>query len=181
MTLSTLTILLGLAVVASNLPVFINLKAFKEWAAKFPRSIPAGYVLMGLATAWFLHNLSLEETADFLAYKKPMMMGFGVVGVMTCIYVTDFLPVRGLAVLLLLLAKEMLDTARWVDSQWRLVVSTWAYLMIIAGMWWTVAPWRFRDLLNWAVANDTRLKLIAGLKTGFGILLLTLGWTAFRS
>jgi len=180
MTLSKLSIVLGIVVTLANLYVFMNPKTVREMAPKFPRNLPLGYVLMGLATAWFLYNLNLEQTADFLAYKKPMMIGFGAVGVMTCIYVTDFLPVRGLAILLMLLAKLMLDTARWADTQWRLVFSVWAYVMILAGMWWTISPWRVRDLVNWAVADERRLKMWAGVKSGFGALLIVLGVTAFR-
>ena len=106
MTLSTLSILLGLVVAGANFYVVFNLKKTREMAPKIPRSMLLGYVLMGLATIWFLYNLSQEKTADFLAFKKPMMMGFGAVGVMTCIYVRDFLPVRGLAVLLMLFVRK---------------------------------------------------------------------------
>ncbi len=180
MTLSKLSILLGLVAALANIYVFLNPKTVRELAPKFPRNIPLGYVLMGLATMWFLHNLNLEQTADFLAFKKPMMIGFGAVGVMTCIYVTDFLPVRGLAILLMLLAKYVLDLSRWVDTQWRLIFSVWAYVMIICGMWWTVSPWRMRDLINWAVADERRIKLGAGVKIGFGLLLIVLGLTVFR-
>lgn len=180
MTLSTLSILLGLGVLAPSLYVFASPKGAQEWASKFPRSISTGYLLMGIATLWFLYNLKQEQTADFLAYKNPMMIGFGAVGVLTCIYVTDFLSIRALAVLLMLLAREMLDTARWVDTQWRLVISTWAYVMILAGMWWTIAPWRLRDLLNWANSEPARLKLLAGIKAAFGVLVLVLGLSVFR-
>ncbi len=180
MTLSKLCILLGVVAAVANGFVFMNPKPVREWAPKFPRSIPLGYVLMGLATLWFLHNLNLEQTADFLAFKRPMMIGFGAVGVLTCIYVTDFLPVRGLAILLMLLAKYVLDACRWADTQWRLVLSVWAYVMILAGMWWTISPWRVRDLIDWAVADEQRLRFAAGIKAGFGLFLIVLGLTAFR-
>ncbi|MFT4587310.1 MAG: hypothetical protein ACI9VS_002372 [Candidatus Binatia bacterium] len=180
MTLSKISILLGVEFLAPALLIFFAAELFKRGASQFPRSILTGYVLMGGATIWFLCNLNQEQTADFLAYKNPMMMGFGAVGVLTCIYVTDFLSIRGLAVLLMLGAKEMLDSARWVDTQWRLLISTLAYLMILGGMWWTIAPWRFRDLLNWAIGDPDRLKLIGGIFTGIGALLVALGFTVFR-
>src|SRR5207244_5436943 len=123
---------------------------------KFPRSEPWGYALMLLGTVWFLWNLNGENISDFAAYKKAMLIGFAAVGVATCIYVRDFLAVRGLAVVFLLLAKLMVDTARWEDTGWRLVIVTWAYVLVIAGMWFTVSPWRLRDLLNWGTATDQR-------------------------
>src|SRR5439155_22741864 len=85
-----------------------------------------GYALMLLGTSWFLWNLNAENISDFAAYKRLMLIGFAAVGVATCIYVRDFLAVRGLAIVFLLLAKLMVDTARWADTGWRLVIVTWA-------------------------------------------------------
>ena len=136
---------------------------------------------MGLGTAWFLWNLNNEAISDFAAYKSVMLFGFGAVGVLTCIFVRDFLAVRGLAVVLLLLGKLMLDTARWHDSEWRLVVSTLAYVWIIAGMWFTVSPWRLRDLIQWATANERRLRLVSAVRLALGAFLVILGLTVFRA
>jgi len=93
----------------------------------------------------------------------------------------DFLPVRGLAVLFLLLAKLMVDTARWEDTEWRLVIATWAYVLAVAGMWFTISPWRLRDILNWATATEERTRLLSGLRLAFGVFVLVLGMTVFRA
>ena len=100
-------------------------------------------------------------------------------GVATCIYVRDFLAVRGLAIVFLLLAKLMVDTARWEDTEWRLVIVTWAYLLIVAGMWFTISPWRLRDMINCATANETRTRIFAALRCAFGMFVLILGATVF--
>jgi hypothetical protein len=138
-------------------------------------------VLVGLATIWFLWNLHLEEISDFAAYKKWMFVGFAAVGLGTCIFVRDFLAVRGLAVLLLLLAKLMVDTARWMETEWRLVIVTWAYVWVVAGMWFTVSPWRLRDLLHWSTETDGRVRTGCGLRFGFGVFVAILGLTVFRA
>ena len=142
MKLSTLAILLGLGFGLPQLFGLLNPSKFREAVRQFPRSETWGYGLMVLGTAWFLWNLGQENISDFAAYKKAMLIGFAAVGVATCIYVRDFLAVRGLAIVFLLLAKLMVDTARWEDTEWRLVIVTWAYLLVIAGMWLTVSPWR---------------------------------------
>ena len=77
---------------------------------KFPRNLPLGILLMLLGTAWFVWNVNIEPIADFSAFKPYMMVGFAAVGVLSRIYVQDFLAVRGLAVVLLLLGKLMVDT-----------------------------------------------------------------------
>ena len=136
---------------------------------------------MGLGTAWFLWNLNNESISDFAAYKSIMLLGFGAVGVLTCIFVRDFLAVRGLAVVLFLLGKLMLDTARWHDSEWRLVISVWAYVWIMAGMWFTVSPWRLRDLIQWAPPMNPASGWVAAFRLALGALVLILGLTVFRA
>jgi hypothetical protein len=181
MNLSALAVLLGLGVGLPQVYGLLKPKQCGEAARRFPRSELWGYGLMLTATAWFLWNLHQENISDFAAYKPAMMIGFGAVGIGACFFLRDFLAVRGLAVLMLLLAKLIVDTARWADSEWRLVLVTWAYAMVVAGMWWTVSPWRVRDLIGWTTATEGRIRLLSGVRLAFGLLLLILGLTAFRT
>ena len=93
----------------------------------------------------------------------------------------DFLAVRGLAVVLLLLAKLMVDTGRpdLAQTHWVLVIQTWAYVLVVAGMWLTISPWRLRDLLDWGTANEKRIKVGCGLRLAFGLFVAVLGLTVF--
>src|SRR5512135_263151 len=110
--LSTLAIVLGLLIAALNAYGLLKPAEFAAKARKFPRYTPIGWPLMLIATAWFLYYLSIESVSDFASYKPILYVFFGAVGLGTCIFVQDFLPVRGLAVLLLLAGKLMVDTAR---------------------------------------------------------------------
>lgn len=179
--LSTLSIILGLAATLLNVYGVIKPAAFAAAARKFPRCTPVGYVLMIVSTIWFVANVSHEAVADFASFKPALYALFVAVGFGSCLFVKDFLPVRGLAVFLLLLAQLMVDTARRVDTSWRLVITTWAYLMVLGGMWFTVSPWKLRDLINWATANEQRTRLFSGVRTAFGLLVLCLGLTIFRA
>ena len=179
MSLSFLSILLGLGFAIPNTLALIKPEAFRDAVRRFPRSNMCGYVLMGLGTLWFLNNLRQESISDFESYKPVMLIGFAAIGIGTCLYVRDFLAVRGLAVVLLLLAKLTLDTARWVDSPWRLVLVVWAYLWIVAGVWFTISPWRLRDFLSWATATERRVKIGGICRVAFGLFIALLGVVAF--
>jgi hypothetical protein len=181
MKLSTLAVLLGLVFSIPQLYGLAKPSSFATALRRFPRSPQWGIFLMVLGTVWFLWNLNNESISDFAAYKGIMLVGFGAVGLLTCIFVQDYLAVRGLAVVLLLLAKLMLDTARWYDSEWRLVISAWAYVWILAGMWFIVSPWRLRDLIQWSTANERRVRVGSALRLALGILVLVLGLTVFRA
>ena len=179
--LSTLSILLGLGFGLPNIYGLLKPRAFGEAVRKFPRSTNAGYALMLLATAWFIWNLKEESIADFENLKPALFALFAAIGIGTCVFVRDFIAVRGLAVMFLLLAKLMVDAARWAGSDFRLVIVTWAYLLVIAGMWFTISPWRMRDLLNWGTATEQRIRIGSGLRLAFGLFVAILGLTAFRA
>src|SRR5208283_4228342 len=157
--------------------------AFAAAVRKFPRSLPWGYALMLLGTVWFLWNLNQESIADFASYKNVLLAAFAGVGLSACFFVQDFLAVRGLAIVLLLLAKLMVDTGRPALplTPWVLVFQTWAYALVVAGIWFTVSPWRLRDLLNWGTANEKRIKVGCGLRLAFGLFVAALGVMKFQA
>jgi len=179
--LSTLSILLGLVIGLPQLYGNLNPTGFAAAVRKFPRSLPAGYALMLLGTAWFLFNLSQESISDFAAFKTPLLAGFAAIGLGACIFVQDFLAVRGLAVVLLLLAKLMVDSGRphLSDTPWVLVIQAWAYLLVLGGMWFTVSPWRLRDFLEWGTANEKRIKVGCGIRLALGVFVAFLGLAKF--
>jgi len=183
MSLSLLSIWLGVGLSVPQIFGLVNPAQFTAAARKFPRSQPAGWVLMLLGTAWFLYIVNYEPIADFSAYKNYMMLGFGLVGVLACIFVPDFLAVRGLAIVLMLLGKLMVDTGRphLGESPFVVVNQALAYVFVIIGMWLTIAPWRFRDWLNWFTASEQRVRLSCALRLVFYGFIIGLGLTAFRT
>ncbi len=180
MKLSTLAVLLGTVFSVPQLVGLFSPAVFAEKARKFPRSEAWGYLLMSIATAWFLWNLDHESISDFAAYKKVMLTGFAAIGVATCIFVRDFLAVRGLAIVLLLLAWYTLNLTRWAESPWRLLIVCWAYVWVISGMWFTISPWRLRDYLHWTTATPERIRFTSGLRLAWGVLVALLGVTVLR-
>ncbi|MGZ5518948.1 MAG: hypothetical protein ACXWJX_14725 [Limisphaerales bacterium] len=170
---------MGLLVALVNLAGLLAPAQVTAFARKFPRNTAIGYVLMLIGTLWFLYNVSIESLADFESMKKFLFGLFIAIAIGTCLFVKDFLAVRGLAIVMLLLGKLMVDSARWVDSDWRLVMVVWAYLMIVAGMWLTVSPWRLRDAIDFDTANAKRLRMFSAARLAFGVLVAILGFVVF--
>ena len=113
--------------------------------------------------------------------RQAVLAAFAAVGLGACVFVQDLLAVRGLAIVLLLLAKLMVDTGRpeLPVTSWVLVFQTWAYLLVVAGIWFTISPWRLRDLLLWATASEKRIKIGCVARLAFGIFIAVLGVTKF--
>ena len=192
MKLSLLSILLGVGMGLPQVYGVLKPAGLAAAARKFPRNLPVGVVLMLIATAWFAWNVNVEPIADFSAFKPYMLGAFIAVGILSCIFVQDFLAVRALAVLMLLLAKLMVDTGRPYlpgtlfhaqpgESSWVLVIQAWAYVFVILGIWFTITPWRLRDLINWATATEGRTRLLSVVRLGFAFCILLLGLTVFRA
>lgn len=180
MKLSTLSILIGGVVALLNLLAIAMPAAFTNWARKFPRNVPLGMLLMAISTGWFVMNLKGESIADFEKAKPILYVLFIGVGIGTCVFVQDFLAARGLAVFLMLLGKLMVDTARWgSESDWRLVITGWAYVMVVAGMWVTISPWRLRAFLEWNTASVGRLRAISAVRLALALFVVALGLTVF--
>lgn len=182
MKLSLLSILLGVGMSVPQVYALTKPTEFTTVARRLPRNVPAGVVLMLLATAWFLWIVNAEPIADFSAYKPAMMIAFAAVGVLTCVFVQDFLAARGLAVVLLLLGKLMVDTGRphLDQSPFVLVIQTWAYVMIVAGIWFTITPWKLRDLIEFATATENRIRIGSAVRLAFALFIVALGLTVFR-
>ncbi len=183
MKLSLLSILLGAGMSIPQIYGIANPQKFAAAARKFPRNLPAGIFLMLLGTAWFIWNVNIEPIADFSAFKPYMMVAFAAVGILSCIYVQDFLAVRGLAVVALLLGKLMVDTGRphLGETHWVLVIQIWAYFLIVMGICFTITPWKLRDILNWATATEARIKIGSIIRLTFALFVVLLGLTAFRA
>ncbi len=179
--LSILAIVLGIGVAVPQVYGIVKPAAFSALARKFPRSLPCGIALMLLGTGWFLYYLSQESVADFAAYKNLLFIGFAAIGIGSCVFVQDFLAVRGLAVVLLLLAKLMVDTGRpeLTVTPFVNLFQAWAYVLVCVGIWLTVSPYRLRDWIDWFTATEQRIKVGCGIKLAFGLIIALLGITKF--
>ena len=71
-------------------------------------------------------------------------------------FVDELLPPRALGGLLLLLANPVLKSARWLDTEWRLVMIVIAYLWVIAGIIFVLSPFRLRQAAEFGTRTDLR-------------------------
>ena len=178
--LSNLSVILGALILAKGICGLVAEKKAREFIKAFPRTDNLGYLAILLAMVWFLMILKDENMADFEKFRTHFNIFILITGIGACFYLKDYLAVRGSAVLMMLIAKLIVDTARFHESAWRLLPVSMAYLMVIVGMWFTVSPWRCRDLIDWAIASDKRYKVLCGIRVGLGVLLLVLGLVEFK-
>lgn len=174
-TLSTLSVILGILLLGSSAFVFAKPETCKRFLLAFPRSLPWGYLFLVVSSVWFLCHFQNEDITDFAQMKRPMFVLFIVLAIGVGLYVRDFLAVRTYSIFLFLVAKLIYDTARYADSSWAVLFPSVATILVFFGIWFTATPWKMRDLLNWISASTLRLKALAGARAVLGLAFLILG------
>lgn len=171
MNLILATLVAGLLLLASGLALFLYPEPVRKALTAFPRSRPAAFVLLTAATTLvLLHVLQLGE-ADFGKYKHIIFGFFLLLAIGAWFRVPDFLGIRALSVLGLLLAGQFLAAAYLQDPTTRLFLVAFSYLMILSCLYLAAVPFRFRDLVL-RLDNARRLRRgVGGALLGYGILL----------
>jgi hypothetical protein len=178
--LATLSMILGALALGSGVWGMMAREQALDFTKGFPRNDNAGYFTIIAAMVWFLLILKGESMSDFERYRLHFNVFILATGIGACVYLKDYLAVRGSSVLMILLAKWIVDTARWHESDWRLVLVTMAYIMVVKGMWFTASPWRMRDLIEYVTDTEARFQKVCIARVVFGALLLGLGLTVFK-
>ena len=80
-------------------------------ARSLPRSRIAGFVLFTIALFWSFWLLATMEMGEFSAFRRPFLVILPVGFFLTLRFVDEFLAVRALGILALLVAEPMLDAA----------------------------------------------------------------------
>jgi hypothetical protein len=173
--LKPVAITLGAAIIAGRALGVVNPQRYRDIVKKFPRAVWPGVVFLTVVLVWSLVVVS-RASEEGMIISKTYVYAFLVATYAGLIILKfDFLAVRGLAIVMLMLAKVVVDSANQVETPWRLVMTVIAYLWAIAGMWFTVSPYRMRDMIDWATATNGRCRALCAAGCGFGALLIALG------
>lgn len=152
--------------------------ALHKWSFQWIRSQTAAYALFGPAALWFLWHILNLSKADFGDYKNLLMIGFGTVAVSSFFVVKDFLAPRGLAVLMLLAARPLLDAAYMqFQHPQRLFLVVAVYVLICLSLWVGASPFRMRDFYTWLYKRKNRARIAGGTVAAYGLILLVTALT----
>lgn len=142
-----------------------------QLAKKSLRSFPVTLIIMSMAGSWFLYNVIRLGVADFGNYKEFLFIFFLGIGFFAFFHARDFLAVRGGAVLVMLLAKVLLEAAYMQEPRSRLFMVGFVYLCVVAALYLGTVPYRLRDFFDWLFAKEKRAKLLGYFFGLYGIFL----------
>src|SRR6266567_3022431 len=176
LSLQTAGIIAGAFLILISLPGLFK-PEFASVAQRFPRSRFAGVVLLTIALVWTFWLLATIEMGEFAAFRRPLLIAVPIGYVLVLRFVDEFLAVRALGILSLLAAEPLLDAAFLRYETSRLLVTVFAYLLIVAGLFWVTMPYLLRDQINWSAHSSTRWRTIHGIGAAYGLTILACAFT----
>jgi hypothetical protein len=148
-------------------------------ARTLPRSRVGGFVLFTTAFFWSFWLLATMEMGEFSSFRKPLLFIMPVGFLLVLRFVDEFLAARALGILFLLSAEPLLDAAFFRSERSRLLVTVFAYLLIVAGLLWVTMPYLLRDQINWSARSNGRWRLAHGLAFLYGAAILACAATRY--
>jgi hypothetical protein len=147
--------------------------------AAFPRSRGAGIVLLAIDLVWSFWLVSTMEMGEFSAFRRPFLVALPIGFFLTLRYVDEFLAVRALGILALLVAEPLLDAAFFRYESSRLVLTVLAYLLIVLGLTWVMVPYKLRDQINWFSETTARWRGVSVFGFAYGATLIALAFLRY--
>jgi hypothetical protein len=129
-------------------------------------------VLLTIDLIWCFWLLATMEMGEFSGFRKPLLIALPIGYFLTLKFVNEFLAVRALGILCLLAAEPLLDAAFFRYEPTRLLVTVFAYILIVAGLFWVAAPYLLRDQINWSTRTPARWRILHGVTLLYGAALL---------
>src|ERR1700730_3257489 len=162
----------GVLLVIVTLPGFFKPALVQIWLKRFPRSSLAGIILLSLVLVWSFWLLATMEMGEFSSFRRPLMIVLPIGYVLVMRFVDEFLAVRALGILCLLAAEPLLEAAFFRNETSRLLVTVFAYLLIVAGLFWVTMPYLLRDQIHWSARSNTRWHTLHGIAAIYGLTIL---------
>ena len=163
-------LILGLALILYPAPVRNALTAF-------PRSRTAAFVLLVAATGLVLFNVSKLGEADFGKYKNILFAFFLMLSIGAWFRVPDFLGIRALSVLGLILAGQFLAAAYLQLPTTRLFLVVFSYVIVLLSLYLAASPYRFRDAVARFNSSNGIRQITGGSLAVYGIILCVMPLT----
>jgi hypothetical protein len=179
LSLQTAGLIAGLFLLLVSLPGLIKPELARGFAQRLPRSRVAGFVLLTIDLFWILWLLATMEMGEFSSFRRPLLIILPIGFFLVLRFVDEFLAVRALGILFLLGAEPLLDAAFFRTEETRLLVTVFAYLLIVIGLFWVTMPYLLRDQINWSARTPWRWRLMHGLFLLYGAAILAFAVTRY--
>ncbi len=172
--LAFVSLISGVIVLAAGLGLALMPQRTANWMRRFPRHVWAGRLLTGICVVWSA-VLLLQAGFDWVdAHRWFVYPAIPVAFGLIIVLMDELLAARALGGLLLLVPLPILDSAFMHPSASRLVMTVFAYLLVVCGMVLVWSPYKLRRWVErWLCRpNLARFFGLMGCALGSGMLWL---------
>ena len=190
LSLFTVGLILGVSLIGSHALMLAKPAMVQGFLKSFPRNPLLGQILLGIGLAWFWLLIAPEgmgvisslamDLGEFNGAKPMLRILVPVTLVLVVMSVRDFLAVRALGVVGLMLASPLLESAFLKDPSSRLLVPIYAYGLLTASMFCVGMPYLFRGAVNWATADAKRWNLLSFAGLAYGVATVACAFAFWR-
>src|SRR3982075_3342148 len=174
LSLPTGGLIAGSLLILLSLPGILKPSLVQNWARRLPRSRMAGSVLLTGALVWSSWLVATMEMGEFSSFRRPLLIALPIGYLLVLRFVDEFLAVRALGILCLFAAEPLLDAAFFRYETSRLIVTVFAYVLVIAGLLWVTMPYLLRDQIEWCARTNSRWRAVHSATLLYGAALLVL-------
>ncbi|MEY2558793.1 MAG: hypothetical protein QOE34_2218 [Verrucomicrobiota bacterium] len=169
----------GLFLLLVGVPGLIKPDQSRGFARRLPRSRATGVAFLTVDFFWTFWLLYTMEMGEFSSFRRPLLIFLPIGFFLVLKFVDEFLTVRALGIFFLLAAEPLLDAAFFRNEASRLLVTVFAYLLIVAGLFWVTMPYLLRDQINWSARTTARWRLTHALALLYGAVILACAVTRY--
>lgn len=188
--LFTAGLILGVWLIASHTLMILKPQPVQAWLKKFPRNAALGQIILGIGLAWFwlliapdgLGKLSAlrMDLGEFNGAKPLLRLLVPAALFAVSVSVRDFLAVRALGLLGLMIASPLLESAFLKDPQSRLLIPIFAYALLTVSMFLVGMPYLFRNAITWVTADQKRWQALSAAGIAYGLATITCAFAYWR-
>ncbi len=170
---------LGVFLIAQHVLMLIKREQVQHALVKFQRDSKVGQILLAIGFGWFWllcapANLGILSSLvmDFGEFNsaKPLLRILVPAAIFAvAISVRDFLAVRALGLIGLMVAAPILQAAFLEEPASRLLLPIYAYALLTISMFLVGKPYLFRDGLDWVKAKDSRWQALSLFGLAYGV------------
>lgn len=171
-------VIVALALLVGHVFALLKSGQAQAFLKAFPRNYGWGVALLSIDFVWGMMCLANMDMGEFYTMRHYFLYLVPVGFVLVLVYVKEFLAVRALGTLLLLVAGIVLQAAFLQPQTSRLLLPIISYAWIIAGLFFVGMPYLMRDWVAWVTANPLRWKAatVGGVAYGAVLLVAALLW-----
>lgn len=148
LSISLIALFLGLLLIVKHLFALLAPDFCKKTLSAFPRSRTWGTLFIGIAGVWTFILTATTDLGEFSSMRLMMLLAIFLGSILFWYFVPDFLAVRALGFLLLLLGHALLEVTFLKSGFLAILLSLLAYIWILVAFLFIGMPYVLRNFIT---------------------------------